>query len=195
MMDAGETSRPRRGAGPWQRSVTNRLTRGSDSSNGREVECASAAAPATRPAVVGAPEDALRTARPPLAAPERHARRRRPGAGGPVRPGPGPARLRPPRPDGDLPALGPLHHGQRLRAYWRARRSGPLNGLVEHLARLEDPDSALGQFRDRKDDEFTVRRLMELIEPEFAPSPGRASASWSSRSGQPSTWPRAWACR
>jgi RNA polymerase sigma-70 factor (ECF subfamily) len=58
----------------------------------------------------------------------------------------------------------------RLRAYWRARRSGPLNGLDDHLAQLEDPDSELGRLWDREHDEFIVRRLMELIEPEFAPS-------------------------
>src|SRR5580704_3984028 len=58
----------------------------------------------------------------------------------------------------------------RLRAYWRARRSGPLNGLDDRLAQLEDPDSSLGRLWDREHDEFIVRRLMELIEPEFAPS-------------------------
>jgi RNA polymerase sigma-70 factor, ECF subfamily len=55
-------------------------------------------------------------------------------------------------------------------AYWRARLSGPLNGLDDHLAQLEDPDSELGRLWDRDHDEFIVRRLMELIEPEFAPS-------------------------
>jgi RNA polymerase sigma-70 factor (ECF subfamily) len=58
----------------------------------------------------------------------------------------------------------------RLRAYWRARRSGPLNGLDDCLAQLEDPDSELGRLWDREHDEFIVRRLLELIEPEFAPS-------------------------
>jgi RNA polymerase sigma factor (sigma-70 family) len=58
----------------------------------------------------------------------------------------------------------------RLRVYWKARRSGPLNGLDDHLVQLEDPDSELGRVWDREHDEFIVRRLMELIEPEFAPS-------------------------
>lgn len=58
----------------------------------------------------------------------------------------------------------------RLRGYWRARRSGSLNGLDDRLAQLEDPDSALGRIWDREHDEFIVRRLMERIEPEFAPS-------------------------
>jgi RNA polymerase sigma-70 factor, ECF subfamily len=58
----------------------------------------------------------------------------------------------------------------RLRDYWRARRSGPVNGLDDHLTQLEDPESALGRLWDREHDEFIVRRLMELIEPEFAPS-------------------------
>ncbi len=58
----------------------------------------------------------------------------------------------------------------RLRGYWRARQSGPINGLDDRLAQLEDPTSALGQLCDREHDEFVLRRLMELIEPEFAPS-------------------------
>lgn len=58
----------------------------------------------------------------------------------------------------------------RLRGYWRARRSGPLNGLDAHLAQLEDPDSALGRLWDGEHDQYIVRRLLELIEPEFAPS-------------------------
>ena len=58
----------------------------------------------------------------------------------------------------------------RLRAYWRSCRSDPHNGLDDRLAQLEDPDSELGRLWDREHDEFIVRRLMELIEPEFAPS-------------------------
>src|SRR3954470_16199953 len=34
----------------------------------------------------------------------------------------------------------------RLRAYWRARRSDPLNGMEDRLARLEEPDSEPGRL-------------------------------------------------
>ena len=47
-------------------------------------------------------------------------------------------------------------------------RLGPLNGLDDRLTQLEDPNSALGRLCDREHDEYIVRRLMELIEPEFA---------------------------
>ena len=62
----------------------------------------------------------------------------------------------------------------RLRSYWRARRSGPLNGLAERLALLEDPESEPGKCWDREHDEFIARRLMELVEPEFSPSTWRS---------------------
>jgi RNA polymerase sigma factor (sigma-70 family) len=62
----------------------------------------------------------------------------------------------------------------RLRAYWRARRSGPHSGLEEKLAQLEDRDSVLGHAWDREHDEFVARRLMELVEPEFEPSTWRS---------------------
>jgi RNA polymerase sigma factor (sigma-70 family) len=58
----------------------------------------------------------------------------------------------------------------RLRDYWRARRSRPIDGLDDRLAQLEDPESELGRLCDREHDEFIVRRLTELIQPEFAPS-------------------------
>jgi RNA polymerase sigma-70 factor (ECF subfamily) len=58
----------------------------------------------------------------------------------------------------------------RLRDYWRARRSGPTNGVDDRLAQLEDPQSEVGRLCDREHDEFIVNRLMELIQPEFAPS-------------------------
>ncbi len=62
----------------------------------------------------------------------------------------------------------------RLRGYWRDRRNGPANGLHERLALLEDPNSEPGRKFDRDHDEFIARRLMELVEPEFAPSTWRS---------------------
>lgn len=58
----------------------------------------------------------------------------------------------------------------RLKDHWRSRRSGALNGLDDRLAQLEDPDSELSRHWDREHDEFIVQRLLQLIQPEFAPS-------------------------
>ncbi len=62
----------------------------------------------------------------------------------------------------------------RLRAYWKTRRSRPINGLEDRLAQFEDPDNELGRRWDREHDEFIVRRLLDLIEPEFARSTWRS---------------------
>jgi RNA polymerase sigma-70 factor (ECF subfamily) len=62
----------------------------------------------------------------------------------------------------------------RLRGYWRARQGAHIPVDGQDLDRLADPDSQLGQLWDREHDQFLVRRLMELIEPEFAPTTWRA---------------------
>lgn len=60
----------------------------------------------------------------------------------------------------------------RLRGYWRSRRreagdgSGALDGLC-------DPESELSRAWDREHDVYVARRLLELVEPEFAPSTWR----------------------
>jgi RNA polymerase sigma-70 factor (ECF subfamily) len=58
----------------------------------------------------------------------------------------------------------------RLRDFWRSRQSAAINGLDESLAQFADPVSEIGRIYDREHDEFIMRRLMELIEPEFSPS-------------------------
>ncbi|MDG3005328.1 RNA polymerase sigma factor [Paludisphaera mucosa] len=58
----------------------------------------------------------------------------------------------------------------RLRGYWRAKRSGPLNGLEERLALLEDEGSEPSAAWDREHDEYIAAQVMRLVEPEFAPS-------------------------
>jgi RNA polymerase sigma-70 factor (ECF subfamily) len=62
----------------------------------------------------------------------------------------------------------------RLRAYRRAGQGPhvPRNG--RDLDRVADPDNHLGVLWDREHDQFVVRRLMELVEPEFAPATWRA---------------------
>ncbi len=63
--------------------------------------------------------------------------------------------------------------GHRLRDYWRSRKSEPRNGVADRLAEIEDPNSELGRRWDREHDEYLAQRLMELIEPEFAPTTWR----------------------
>jgi RNA polymerase sigma-70 factor (ECF subfamily) len=65
----------------------------------------------------------------------------------------------------------------RLRSFRRARRPLPAGGapaLEEALDRLEDPDSDLSRRWDEEHDRHVVRRLLELIEPEFEPDTWRA---------------------
>jgi RNA polymerase sigma-70 factor (ECF subfamily) len=59
----------------------------------------------------------------------------------------------------------------RLRTFWRARRARPLaQGDGDHdqmLAELEDPESRLSRLWDREHDRHVVRRLLQMLEPEF----------------------------
>ena len=66
----------------------------------------------------------------------------------------------------------------RLQAYQRSRRHRPraLAAAPEAcpLAQLADPASDLSRLWDQEHDEHVVRRLLELIETEFAPNTQRA---------------------
>jgi RNA polymerase sigma-70 factor (ECF subfamily) len=65
----------------------------------------------------------------------------------------------------------------RLRAFRRARQPVPAGGdpsLEEALDLLEAPDSDLSRRWDQEHDRHVVRRLLELIEPEFEPATWRA---------------------
>ena len=66
----------------------------------------------------------------------------------------------------------------RLRTFWRASKSRPkavgYTDLEPVLDRLEDPDSDLSRLWDEEYDRHVVRRLLELIEPEFEPSTWQA---------------------
>jgi RNA polymerase sigma-70 factor (ECF subfamily) len=66
----------------------------------------------------------------------------------------------------------------RLRNFWRARQGRPAatgdSDFVQRLEQLEDPHSELSRLWDREHDQHIVRRAMELIEDEFAPSTWRA---------------------
>jgi RNA polymerase sigma-70 factor (ECF subfamily) len=60
----------------------------------------------------------------------------------------------------------------RLRHFWRTQRSGPVatgdSAVAEQLRQLEDPDSSLSRLWDEEHDRHVLRRLLELVEPEFA---------------------------
>jgi RNA polymerase sigma-70 factor (ECF subfamily) len=61
----------------------------------------------------------------------------------------------------------------RIRAFWRARRSQrqlTTDGhLEQELGELEDPASGLSKVWDQQHDQHVLRRLLELVEPEFSP--------------------------
>jgi RNA polymerase sigma-70 factor (ECF subfamily) len=66
----------------------------------------------------------------------------------------------------------------RLRAFWRARKArqkavGQAD-LGSVLDRLEDPDSDLSRLWDEEYERHVVRRLLELIAPEFEPATWQA---------------------
>src|SRR5262245_20170825 len=58
----------------------------------------------------------------------------------------------------------------RLRTFWRSQHTRELVG-TEHvfnvLAQLEDPNSGLSQLWDEEHDRHVLRRLLQLLEPEF----------------------------
>lgn len=60
----------------------------------------------------------------------------------------------------------------RVRGYFRSRRGSPQTGAAIHmpetLDQLEDESSDLSRLWDREHDEFVTRRLLQMIEPEFA---------------------------
>lgn len=62
----------------------------------------------------------------------------------------------------------------RLRGYWRARRTARAATVLHDLDELVDPDSPLSRRWDHEHDEFIARRLLELIEPEFTPTTWKA---------------------
>lgn len=66
----------------------------------------------------------------------------------------------------------------RLKHFWRSRQARPVplgDGSAESpLSQLEDPASALSLQWDREHDQHVMRRLLELIEPDFAPTTWQA---------------------
>lgn len=66
----------------------------------------------------------------------------------------------------------------RLRDFWRARRSRPRTAgdsqLLRLIEQLSDPNDPLGRMWDEEHDRYLVRRLLEQIEGEVAPSTWKA---------------------
>jgi RNA polymerase sigma-70 factor (ECF subfamily) len=58
----------------------------------------------------------------------------------------------------------------RLRGYWRSKRSQLDPETERSLDELADPDSHLSRLWDREHDEYVARKLLDIIRPEFAPS-------------------------
>jgi RNA polymerase sigma-70 factor, ECF subfamily len=65
-----------------------------------------------------------------------------------------------------------------LRQSWRSRRSQVQSSgspdITGMLNQLEDPASDLSRLWDREHDQHVLKRLLELIEPEFQPATWRA---------------------
>ncbi len=65
-----------------------------------------------------------------------------------------------------------------LRRFWRAKRcqaAAPGGSDFEgYLSQLEDPESRLSAEWDREHNRGLMRRLLELVEPEFQPNTWRA---------------------
>jgi RNA polymerase sigma-70 factor (ECF subfamily) len=66
----------------------------------------------------------------------------------------------------------------RLRTFWRARDRRPVapggSDFGQVLDQLADPGSGLSAAWDREHDRHVLRRLLELLEPEFEPVTWRA---------------------
>ena len=66
----------------------------------------------------------------------------------------------------------------RLREFWRARRLRPAatgdSDFVQMLDQLEDADSGLSHLWEQEHDQHVARRLLDMIEPQFAPSTWQA---------------------
>ncbi len=69
----------------------------------------------------------------------------------------------------------------RIRAFWKSRRSRPVatadSEVEQRLAQLEDPASGLSHLWDREHDHHVLRRLLKIVEPEFAPTTWQAFRS------------------
>ncbi len=56
----------------------------------------------------------------------------------------------------------------RLKGYWRQQQTRTPTGTDDMLTLLEDPASDLDRIWDREHDDYITRRLLELIELDFA---------------------------
>jgi RNA polymerase sigma factor (sigma-70 family) len=66
----------------------------------------------------------------------------------------------------------------RLRNFWRSRDRRPQargdSDIDARLAQLDDPSSEMSQVWNRQHDEYVLRQLLALAEPQFAPTTWKA---------------------
>jgi RNA polymerase sigma-70 factor (ECF subfamily) len=62
----------------------------------------------------------------------------------------------------------------QLRSFWRGRRPEVSGDVARRLDELEDPSSSLSRLWDEEHDRHVLRRLLQLLEPEFEPSTWQA---------------------
>ncbi len=77
----------------------------------------------------------------------------------------------------------------RLRDFWRRRDYRPDaaggSDILKQLDELEDPHSGLSQVWDEQHDRHIIRRLLEMIHPEFRPATWDAFAGVMLEGGKP----------
>jgi RNA polymerase sigma-70 factor (ECF subfamily) len=66
----------------------------------------------------------------------------------------------------------------RLRKFWRARDRRPQargdSDIDKKLAQLDDPASEMSRLWNRQHDQYVLRQLLALVEPQFAPKAWKA---------------------
>jgi RNA polymerase sigma-70 factor (ECF subfamily) len=77
----------------------------------------------------------------------------------------------------------------RLRGFWRSQQTRPVatgdSDMERRLEELADPDSDLSRLWDQDHDQHVLRRLLELVEPEFAPATWQAFRRVALEGGRP----------
>ena len=87
----------------------------------------------------------------------------------------------------------------RLREFWRARRTRPTatgdSDFAAMLDQLADPDSGISHLWNEEHDRHLAGRLLGMIEAQFAPSTWQAFRRLVLDGRGRTPWPRSWACR
>jgi len=62
----------------------------------------------------------------------------------------------------------------RLRNYWRTRDRRRESGIDDKLSQLDDPNSAATLLWNREHDQYLLRELLHLVQPQFTPETWQA---------------------